>query len=222
MSARSVRDAFKYLFPGELDELQELVSELPSNPVVVNIGAGSGTSGLAFMEVRNDITLYTIDITNHDSPFGSLYSERELFKSEGYPKDGQTWQQIHGDSKSVGKDWQYGPVDMVFIDGDHSYEGCKGDIEAWSPHIKPGGILAIHDYDKDTAYARLAMIGQYDLKDLPHFRAWEGVDKAVNEFRETQTDYLPMPLIQDTMIVFFKETLYGRLGKHKVDYPLGK
>jgi predicted O-methyltransferase YrrM len=36
--------------------------------------------------------------------------------------------------------------DMVFIDADHSYEGCKQDIEHWYPKVKPGGWLAGHDY----------------------------------------------------------------------------
>jgi hypothetical protein len=37
------------------------------------------------------------------------------------------------------------PVDFIFIDGDHSYEGLKGDWEAWNPHIAAGGIVALHD-----------------------------------------------------------------------------
>lgn len=37
------------------------------------------------------------------------------------------------------------PVDFIFIDGDHSYEGLKGDWEAWGPHVAAGGIVALHD-----------------------------------------------------------------------------
>ena len=36
--------------------------------------------------------------------------------------------------------------DMVFIDGDHSYEGCKQDIQHWYSKVKPGGWLCGHDY----------------------------------------------------------------------------
>jgi predicted O-methyltransferase YrrM len=35
--------------------------------------------------------------------------------------------------------------DFVFIDGDHSYEGLKGDWESWSPLVTSGGIIALHD-----------------------------------------------------------------------------
>lgn len=36
--------------------------------------------------------------------------------------------------------------DMVFIDGDHSYSGCKQDINHWYSKVKPGGWLGGHDY----------------------------------------------------------------------------
>ena len=36
-------------------------------------------------------------------------------------------------------------VDFVFIDGDHSVEGLRGDWQAWSPLVAPGGIVALHD-----------------------------------------------------------------------------
>jgi len=39
-----------------------------------------------------------------------------------------------------------GTVDLVFIDGDHSYEGVKQDITLYLPTLRPGGILAGHGY----------------------------------------------------------------------------
>lgn len=40
-----------------------------------------------------------------------------------------------------------GSLDFVFIDADHSYKGCKADIEAWAPKVKEGGWISGHDYD---------------------------------------------------------------------------
>jgi hypothetical protein len=37
------------------------------------------------------------------------------------------------------------PVDFIFIDGDHSYEGLRGDWTAWSDLVAPSGIVALHD-----------------------------------------------------------------------------
>ena len=39
------------------------------------------------------------------------------------------------------------PCDMLFIDGDHSYEAVLTDLHSWLPSLKPGGILAMHDVD---------------------------------------------------------------------------
>lgn len=36
--------------------------------------------------------------------------------------------------------------DFVYIDANHSYESAKQDIALWHPKVKPGGILAGHDY----------------------------------------------------------------------------
>ncbi len=37
------------------------------------------------------------------------------------------------------------PLGMVFIDGGHSWEAALNDYRCWVAHIRPGGILAIHD-----------------------------------------------------------------------------
>lgn len=37
------------------------------------------------------------------------------------------------------------PLDFLFIDGDHSWDGLKGDWECWSDLIARNGIVALHD-----------------------------------------------------------------------------
>jgi predicted O-methyltransferase YrrM len=48
-------------------------------------------------------------------------------------------------SQDVGRAWTGGEVDLVFIDGDHSPEGCREDWDVWHPHVRPGGAVAFHD-----------------------------------------------------------------------------
>lgn len=168
MSAEALRQAFHYLYKNELPALQKLARSLPEKALIINIGAGAGTSGVAFMEARDDLRLTTIDITKDSSPFGCLVGEEEELRKRGLWGDRNS--QIHRDSKLAGREWTGKKVDMVFVDGDHSYEGCRGDIEAWLPHIKAGGIIAIHDFRKgDLA----------ETADGPHPVPWPEVDRAV-------------------------------------------
>jgi predicted O-methyltransferase YrrM len=37
------------------------------------------------------------------------------------------------------------PADVIFIDGDHSYEGLVRDWTAWSPLVGRGGVICLHD-----------------------------------------------------------------------------
>jgi len=37
-------------------------------------------------------------------------------------------------------------LDFVFIDGEHTYEAVKADIQAWLPKVRVGGVLAGHDW----------------------------------------------------------------------------
>lgn len=41
--------------------------------------------------------------------------------------------------------WDGSPVRLLFIDGDHSYEAVKADLEAWLPFVVPGGYVVFDD-----------------------------------------------------------------------------
>lgn len=60
--------------------------------------------------------------------------------------------------------------DFVYIDANHSYEGCKRDINLWWSKLRSGGVFAGHDYVPD---------GLYDIGNKP---TEFGVMAAVNEF----------------------------------------
>jgi predicted O-methyltransferase YrrM len=51
-------------------------------------------------------------------------------------------------------------VGLLFVDGDHTKEGARRDIESWAPHLAPGAVIAVDDY------------GHPD---------WPGVGEAVDE-----------------------------------------
>jgi hypothetical protein len=52
---------------------------------------------------------------------------------------------IRDTSANVAAAWTQ-PVDFVFIDAEHTYEGVLQDINAWMPHVRSGGLITGHDY----------------------------------------------------------------------------
>ena len=53
---------------------------------------------------------------------------------------------IRAFSADAAKQFKDGTFDAVYIDGNHSYEGCTTDLFAWVPKVRPGGIVSGHDY----------------------------------------------------------------------------
>ena len=51
---------------------------------------------------------------------------------------------IIGPSATIAQYWQM-PLSLLFIDGGHASEHAMNDLHGWSPHVMPGGWLAIHD-----------------------------------------------------------------------------
>ena len=57
---------------------------------------------------------------------------------------------VVGESPVVAGAWAT-PLAFVFIDGGHGDEPARLDYEGWTPHVAPGGTLAIHDVFPDPA-----------------------------------------------------------------------
>jgi predicted O-methyltransferase YrrM len=47
-------------------------------------------------------------------------------------------------SRDVAKTWSR-PIRLLWIDGDHSYKGCKEDFDLFSPFLADGAVVAFHD-----------------------------------------------------------------------------
>ena len=78
-TAYSLSDWLNYLSHDEIDFIKDIANKpTKQSPVIVNIGAGAGTSGLAFAEARPNADLYTIDISP-GGPLGGLEGERNAF-----------------------------------------------------------------------------------------------------------------------------------------------
>jgi len=134
------------------DEILELLMFLSKlNPkYILEIGTASGGTLFLFSRIASkDATIISIDLPG--GAFGGGYPKWKipLFKSFALSK--QKIHLIRADShkketlektKSILGNRK---LDFLFIDGDHTYEGVKKDFEMYSPLVKKGGVIALHD-----------------------------------------------------------------------------
>lgn len=145
LTARELHDRLGLKMGVELDALHLLAKILPPDPLVVNCGAGWGVSGLAFIEARQDLFLYSVDDRDANHPRGALGNERDVFVEAGIST--ARYKQIHADVEDAGKRLMRGKmVHMVYHDADHHGPKVKDAVNAWAPNVLRGGIFAFHDY----------------------------------------------------------------------------
>jgi predicted O-methyltransferase YrrM len=130
-----------YCQVSDVNLLNKIVRELPDNPVCINIGAAYGTSALAMLEARPDSLVMSIDIV--DCP-----EEQRMAAEGGFDQEDRYFFR-RGRSQDIGKDYRYPVVDLVFVDGGHTYQDCYEDARIWYRVLKPNGIMAFHDYESE-------------------------------------------------------------------------
>ena len=70
-------------------------------------------------------------------------------------------------------------IDVLFIDGDHSYEGVKSDFELYSTILSEKGIIILHDTDGE--YEETFIVSEDAKND--HYR-FDGPSKFIKELQE--------------------------------------
>jgi predicted O-methyltransferase YrrM len=134
------------------EEAQALVSIARSARVVVEIGVYEGSSALVLVEaMRPGSELHLIDPFLDESGWalpsgwGATEKATRSVVARAARADGPRVVWHVERSQDVGRRWDGRPVDLVFIDGDHSPEAVREDWEVWHPHVLPGGHVAFHD-----------------------------------------------------------------------------
>ncbi len=129
------------------NERQCLLEHAKGSKLAAEVGVWHGVTTTALrtaMDARG--TLYAID----PYPAGRLgfsiqrlIASRELRKTRGAEV---RFVRLTGvESAKRFRDDGVRDFDFVFIDGDHSFEGLKGDWEHWSRLVRVGGCVALHD-----------------------------------------------------------------------------
>lgn len=134
-----------YLHDPEVELLSRLAKNLKKG-VIVELGSYMGKSAyaMAFWTNKN-VKIYCVDLWNNTGmPNKKIEDSFELFKNNL----GEYFKKIipiRSDTSTAANTFNE-EIDILFIDADHSYEGCKKDIVAWYPKVKKGGIILFHDY----------------------------------------------------------------------------
>jgi hypothetical protein len=131
-------------------------------PKVAEIGVFAGDLSRRLLARRDDLHLTMIDswaeapkaeYAASDDFHASLRADQQEHYFDLTKRvtafAGQRAKIMRADSKVAAGKIADASLDLVFIDADHSYEGCRDDILAWYDKVKPGGIISGHDYGND-------------------------------------------------------------------------
>ena len=154
--------------------LAELISELNHNNIVmVEIGSYRGESAEIFLETNKVAKIYCVDPWKmfYDPDDGASFTDMAIVEADFDRRQEADSRivKVKGTidvfvDNFINKVDQPCAIDMVYIDGLHTYEGVKHDIEMTVKYIRPRIAIAGHDYS-----------------DSKNGGTWPGVVRAIHE-----------------------------------------
>jgi cephalosporin hydroxylase len=121
--------------------------------IILEIGtANGGTLFLLSRIAGENSIIFSIDLAVESSPGIVDYKPPIFYKS--FALNNQKMIIIKGNShdrailNQVIKYLNKREIDLLFIDGDHTYKGVKKDFQMYGPLVKENGIIAFHDIVK--------------------------------------------------------------------------
>ena len=123
-------------------------------------------------------TTYVVDACNGIGGPNDLENEESFYRQHFPPRF------IKATSEDAFYDFfvrQDIKIDVLFIDGDHSYEGVKKDFDLYSTIISDNGIIILHDTDEK--YEESLIISEDNKNDYHRF---DGPSKLVKELQENK------------------------------------
>jgi len=129
--------------------LFKIARSLKADSVVVEIGSFKGKSTCFIAEGLGSkkSQFFCVDTWHNDAmPDEGRVDIFDIFLNN--TKDyREKIKPLRGRSSEVVKEWPSSrKIDFLWVDGDHSYEGVKSDIECWLPLVKKNSLACFHDY----------------------------------------------------------------------------
>jgi hypothetical protein len=118
--------------------------------VVVELGVFSGQSYAAFCQavrtLKLDTQCYGIDTWKGDVQIGEYGEEvYEEFSNHNQKEYGEFSQLLRMTFNEALTNFKDGSIDLLHIDGFHTYDEVKNDFESWLPKMSPSGVVVFHD-----------------------------------------------------------------------------
>lgn len=143
------------------EELFWLLNQAAKHPVIVEIGSWKGRSTYALAEGCPGVLFFVEHFEGSSEIHGDTFY-KQLFVPNGptavrselldnLARFIESGKAFLVEAKSIDAAallspvFMHRPPTMVFIDADHSYEGCSTDILAWRKYFKKPGLLCGHD-----------------------------------------------------------------------------
>lgn len=145
------------IFEGRQKDRNFLLQMIPKNSVCAEIGVWKGEFSEQIIKVVKPQNLHLIDpwkyIASYSNRwYGGTIAQNQKDMDKIHEKVGSKFKKekcvvIHrcGSEKAVRK-FKDEYFDFVYIDGDHSYEFVKKDLEDYLPKVKKNGYIIADDY----------------------------------------------------------------------------
>jgi|SRR5580692_1314240 hypothetical protein len=135
------RGAYDRAELGTLLNSEDLVGE------AVEIGVFRGEFSEAFLNKWKGRTLYCVDpwLPTEYYP-GDRENDLLLTKRALNRHHYGRWKALRVTSEAAARRVPDGALDFVYLDGDHNYASVKQDLSLWWPKLRPGGLMAGHDW----------------------------------------------------------------------------
>lgn len=127
----------------------DLVAQLKPR-LLVELGTDRGESYFAFcqsvLENGTGTKCYAIDHWRGDPHAGS-YDETTFQAVEAHNRAhyGEFSTLLRSTFDAAAERFELESIDLLHIDGHHTEEAVRDDLETWLPKLRPGGILLLHD-----------------------------------------------------------------------------